>query len=309
MPRALTALRSSLRVVAISGSLLFGGLLPSAAFAQNPASAIAHAEEGERAFADGDFAVAYEAFQKANQMLSAPTVVVRMADCKRELGELVKARDLYRWAEAWQLPDPAPPPWVAATARAEEERTKIEPRLGTLRVVVEGTNQPVTVWVDGTIVDAAALVEMPIDPGNHEVVAEGAGRSETGTIAVAEGQFESVVLNLSPGGPPELNTPALITMGAGGGALIIAIATGVASMVSVSDLQERCQPDGRCPLADKNQADHAQRLADASTATFIVGGLALATGIGLLWLPLDDDGASALRVDVLPGGAQATFQF
>ncbi|MEQ9325588.1 MAG: hypothetical protein RIF41_40860 [Polyangiaceae bacterium] len=305
MPRALT---HSLRSVALA-LVVLATMTSFDARAQDTGSAIAFAEEGEQAFAAGDYDKAFEAFEQANRLLPAPTVVVRMADCKRQLGELVEARDLYRWASAWQLGDPPPPPWEEAKSRAARELAAVEPRIGGLRVVVRDAPGPVTVWLDGVVVPIEELDEVEVDPGDHVVLAQSEGRTDEGSIVVEEGEFGTIELDLGADGPPRFNTPSVIAYAAGGTALIVAAATGAAAMASVSDLKSRCTPDDRCPAADRDQADTAQLLADTSTATFILAGIGIGLGIGLMWLPEDDEPDVALRLDVTPRGATATLSF
>jgi len=314
MPGALTTLLRSILLRSISLGLVLlalGPLAPRSARAQDAGSAIAYAEEGEESFAAGDFQKAYEAFEKANRLLPAPTVVVRMADCKKKLGELVKARDLYKWASAWQLGDPPPPPWEAAKERATRELEAIKPRICNLRVVARDAPGPVTVWVDGVVVPLDELEDMEVDPGHHEVLAQSGDRSADGSIDVADGEFGTIELDLSGGGPPTFTTPSIIAYAAGGTALIVAIASGAASMASVSDLKSRCNAENRCPATDQNQADTAKVLADTSTASFILAGIGIGLGIGFMWLPPEDgdEAGVSLRVDVSPRGASATLTF
>jgi len=195
--------------------------------AADPAElAIVQAEQGERDFAQRRFDKAYASFSKANDALAAPTVVVRMGDCKRELGELVAARAHYQSAASWRLPTPAPSPWLAAKERAARELEEIDKRVPTLEVRISGANaSDVSLDVDGKAVSSARV---RVDPGEHVVTGRAGDAEATRSVTLAEGAHEAVELDFAntgeQGGPPHLTIPSIVAYAVAGAALVVASA-------------------------------------------------------------------------------------
>src|SRR4029078_9671931 len=63
--------------------------------------------------------------------------------------------------------------------------------------------------------------------------------------------------------------------------ILVAAVTGGVSLGMTGDLKKRC-PGNVCGPADQSTLDSATALANASTATFVIGGVAAAAGIVLM---------------------------
>ncbi|MGK4002438.1 tetratricopeptide repeat protein [Sorangium sp. So ce1036] len=87
--------------------------------AQELARAKAH--EGLKLYGADRWQEAFEAFQEADRLYHAPTLVLYMARCQRKLGKLTDARALYEQVLAEPLPDDAPPAFLDARRDAEVE--------------------------------------------------------------------------------------------------------------------------------------------------------------------------------------------
>ena len=98
--------------------------------------------------------------------------------------------------------------------------------------------------------------------------------------------------------------PGALVLGAGAASLIAGAVTGGLALSGKSDLEASCL-NGRCPESSREILDDATRLATASTATFIIGGVLAAGGVTLLILRPggssgDEAPKAALYVDASP---------
>ncbi|MBW2458053.1 MAG: hypothetical protein JRI68_26345 [Deltaproteobacteria bacterium] len=276
-------------------SILLIVLLPGVATAQDPAAvrqAIANAERGERAFAAGRYEEAYGAFFAAEEAMSAPTVVARMGDCRRELGQLVEARAIFQKVAQWQLPVPAPPPWAAAKERAKQQIEEIDARVATLEIRIEGADEEdVMVSIDGEIIDAGMLSAVILDPGTHQIEGTGPINTVMQDITLAEGARQALELRFEEAegasGDPVLTMPSLVAYGVGATALLLGIITGAVTLSLAGDIDEGCEGN-ECLASDADKGDTAQALATTSTVAFVIVGVAGAAGLGLMWYPSDE---------------------
>lgn len=100
-------------------------------------------------------------------------------------------------------------------------------------------------------------------------------------------------------GPP---TSAWIAFGVGVAGLGVGGVTGAIALDQAGDIKGRCSALKRCPATDQARAESAGRVADASTAGFLLGGAGVITGV-VLWLvsPVNRAEASPVRVSMGPG--------
>ena len=172
-PLATTACAARLaRALAPAVLVLALSATPLAAAAQDDAARAAQLfRDASRAFSHDDYLEALRLFSAAHEAAPHPTVRFHVAMCLERLGRLREA-----WVELSE---------VAATAGLTEAQrrdaarqlARVREQLVTLRV--EGEPAGASVSVDGTPL-CALPCEVPVDPGEHEVVAEAAeGRTST----------------------------------------------------------------------------------------------------------------------------------
>jgi hypothetical protein len=127
--------------------------------------------EGDELQRAGKIAEALDKFQRAEQAYSAPTNILRIAECQAALGHLVESAESYRTVLRSPLPADAPAPFHAALEQAKGELAQVEPRIPKLRVVPDPAKAAGTTFrIDGQIVSPALLGErIPLDPGPHRV--------------------------------------------------------------------------------------------------------------------------------------------
>jgi hypothetical protein len=297
-------------------------------------------EAGLKHYAASRWDEAFEAFQRAETTLHAPTLVLFMAHCQRMRGKLVEARALYQQVAGEALEPGAPNQFLTAQLLARGELERLRRRIPSVAFTVEGADLGlVRITIDEPPLPLALGAPQEVNPGEHALTATAPGSAPIHrTITLAEGARAEVELAFEPqaapppppagtapppakeakaeaaaapaptspslarGGP----TPAFLAFGVGALSLGVGAVTGVVALDQASAIKARCSPLDRCPAADRGRADAAGRLADASTVSFTLAGAALITGT-ILWLvrPASDAAhraaAAPVRVDVGPG--------
>ncbi|MBM4376540.1 MAG: hypothetical protein FJ095_15770 [Deltaproteobacteria bacterium] len=270
--------------------------LPTLARADEPAPAEVitdaaryKAEQGLVLFEKRDWKAAFEAFRLAEELFHAPSLVMRMATCQRELGHLLEARALYRRVADERLAADAPPAFRAAQADAKRELERLAKRIARLRVSVTGISVlRVNVKLDGALVPLEPDT-VEVDPGDHRLEARAPGAEVAEQrIVVREGVTMPVSLRLEPLRQKVVVVtrgvglaPGLVTLGLGVAGVATGAVTGAMALGQVADLEQRCG-GFTCPTSALAERDRATTLATASTASFIAGGVGLAASALLL---------------------------
>ncbi|AKT41843.1 tetratricopeptide repeat protein [Chondromyces crocatus] len=270
---------------------------PLSASAQVPFSEIqdvarAKAEEGLSLFAEGRWQEAYERFRIAEDLFHAPTLVLHMAHCQRELGRLLAARALYRKVAEEKPPEEAPDAFHRAHEIATEHLKELDERIPRISIDVPGqSSDALLVLLDGGPVVALHPADIELDPGRHRIHAAARGVEPLDmTLDVVERERRRVRLELKPipppPPPPPPPTPGSIVPGAtvlgvGLAGLAVGAITGGLTLARMSEIREQCN-GARCPDTIRGDADAIRPLAFASNVGFAVGGVGLAAGIVLL---------------------------
>jgi hypothetical protein len=305
---------------------------PSAA---DRATARRLATEGQIALKKGDFDTAADRFERANDVLGAPTFLVRLARARVGQGRLVEAYETYRKVIREGVAADAPEAFRRALAEAKVEVKAVEPRLAWISVNVVGANPDVVeVRLNNAVIPRSALgAQRPVDPGTLQVRATAEGyRTAEAEVQLAEGEHlpaielrmialprqqsaiavnESDVVMTHDGGEPAFisqSTLGYLTLGLGGVGLAVGGVTGLLAINARQDLLDLCPDrDGKyCLVADdasgskRTKAEQDKRDMDlfASTATisFIAGGALAATGLILLITAPDDPAPQEAQV-------------
>jgi hypothetical protein len=277
------------------------------------------AEEGLALFDNKDYAAALERFDKADAVVSVPTVDLFAARCLAQLGRLMEASARYLDVINADVGDDAPPAFKAAQVEARQERAALLPRLAALAFSIEGGAEGASVVLDGKEVDPATLGEArPLDPGSHRVEGKRAGATVVEEVTLAEGEKKTLTLKLpkplppppkpappKPEGPGRtLRTLGIIGMGAGGVGVVVFGVTGSIALAQQGDLEERGCRNGDCPAGVSPGSYPALR------GTSIVGlyaGLGLAGTGALLFLlaPSPSKSQSSARIQPWIGAGSA----
>lgn len=189
----------------LGSASLFSSALAVPAFAQvNDAERAAARElfrEGDDLQRAARFDEALAKFQRAEQLYSAPTNQLRIAECDAALGRLAESAEAYRTVLRSPLPPRSPAAFQAAVEQARAELEQVEPRVPKLTIIL----QPATVAhpvleVDGQTVPAALLGEtVPLDPGSHRIAASAPGYPRVEQVVVLkEAETRVATLSLKP---------------------------------------------------------------------------------------------------------------
>src|SRR5579883_3090052 len=156
-------------------------------------------KQGDELQRAGKFSEALDKFQRAEQVIHAPTNVLRIAECQAAMGRLVEAAESYRQVTRFQLQAGSPPAFQSAIDQAKGELAQVEPRVP--KVIVQVTpappqgSQPELV-IDGASVPFALVGEqIPLDPGSHTLQAKAAGyASPVESVSLKERETKAVAL-------------------------------------------------------------------------------------------------------------------
>ena len=151
------------------------------------------------AFDQGRYADAIDLLTRAQSLVHAPTHLLYIARAHAELGQLVRAREVYLDLTREKLPEDAPRVFKDAAKSGEQELNQIEAKLPYVSVVVQGAGaKDVRVTRDGVRLPQALLgIPHPVDPGEHTFQAFADGmESAPSTVPIKAGSKETVVLTL-----------------------------------------------------------------------------------------------------------------
>jgi hypothetical protein len=155
------------------------------------ASARALFEEGIALGEQGDWAGAEDRFRRARALRASPVITYNLASALVERGKLVEASEILRSIDG----DAKAEPELQKSAR--HLREELSRRIGRLTLSVIGFSKGDRVQLDETyLFDAQLGVEIPIDPGSHQLRLWRAGRVlDSRHLLVAERGNEKVSLN------------------------------------------------------------------------------------------------------------------
>ncbi|MDC0745128.1 hypothetical protein [Polyangium mundeleinium] len=170
--------------------------------AEEKAAARSLAQQGAEALQKKDYAEAIDLLSRAEAIIHAPPHLLLIGRGQVGLGKLVAARESFLKIIREELPASAPAAFKRAQEDARTELAAIEPRIGSLRIVLTGPGATdpakVTVKLDEQGVTSALIgVHRPIDPGKHVVTATAAGRSPvTQEVSLGDGEKKEVSLEV-----------------------------------------------------------------------------------------------------------------
>jgi hypothetical protein len=156
------------------------------------ASARALFEEGVALGEQGDWAGAEDRFRRARTLRASPVITYNLASALVERGKLVEASEILRSVDGEAKAEPE------LQRSARRLRDELAGRIGRLTVSVIGFSRGDRVQLDeADLLDAQLGVEIPIDPGSHQLRALRAGHLLVSRrVLVASGGNEKVSLNV-----------------------------------------------------------------------------------------------------------------
>lgn len=300
---------------------------------ENAAAAAVAYDEGEKLMGLGQIAEACRSFDESYKLDPQLGVLLHLADCREQNGQLASAwlafRDAAEWAER------------VHDDRAEVARDcadELEPRMSTLTLVLpRDLPSGAMVRRNGSVVPASSLSNpLPVDAGDYEIEVSAPGfvtylakvtvrqEGEHAEVKVPRLLADSprVTVRSQVGAPAQPSLlgakwPAFAALGvgvAGGG---LGIATMIVALDSKHAADAQCGLGTHyCEINGVEQRSYALQMADFATVGAIVAGVGLA-GAGVLWFVLPAPAAphsakgmsSEVVLGFLPNGVQARGRF
>lgn len=301
------------RAAAIGAAIFWGA---TGAMAQSPSNDTAAAQaifdQGRRLMGQGDYVAACAKFEESQRLDPASGTALNLGTCYEHLGKFATAWS--KFLEAAAL--------AKASHQLDRERfaraqaTILSSRLSTIVIDVANDVPGLEIRRNGEVVGKAQWGNpIPIDPGEHRVVASAPYRNRWETTVVVADTKQASIIHVPPlvaadsdaVGSVALTASrsstasfiedrgAVSSSGSGqrvaayvaGGVGVVGLAMGayfgLQSISKRNDANERCTGASCRDFEGVALRDDARRNGDWSTATFIVGAVGLAGG-AVLWL-------------------------
>jgi hypothetical protein len=154
------------------------GASPARAQAQDQAAARALFNDAHDLMSQGKFDQACPKLEAASKLYAGSGVLLNLGDCYEHLGRTASA-----WNEFGEAVSAAERTGRADDqAEAKRRQAALDPKLSKIVIHVAKVSPGLVVKRDGTALDPAAWgIAIPVDPGEHNVTAEGAGRAPWST--------------------------------------------------------------------------------------------------------------------------------
>jgi hypothetical protein len=154
------------------------------------ASARSLFEEGVKFAEQSQWENAVDRFRRALSLRNSSVITYNLATALIERGKLVEASELLRKVEQDEKVD------ASMKQSAQKQRAALADRIGRIAVVVHGKQPGDVVRLDDAeLLDAQLGVDIPIDPGSHQLrIARGADTLDQQSVEVAPGGGAQVTL-------------------------------------------------------------------------------------------------------------------
>ncbi len=265
--------------------------------AEDRATARALMDDGDALLAKNDLRGALAKYTAADDIMGVPTTGIAVAQTQAKLLLLVEAANTAARVQRYPVEDGEPAAFTSARDQAGALLEEVNARLPTATIRLAGEPPAdVTVTFDGRELHASVrFMPRKIDPGKHQVVIEAPGLRGSAAFDIAERETRTVDVTLAPAAvspppppgrpqkpifsmpaaPQPINPGVWIGLGVAGAGLVAGAVTGALTLARNSTLKDpaNCGPEKQCVSADAQAAlDQSYRLANASTACFVVAG-------------------------------------
>jgi serine/threonine-protein kinase len=282
------------------------------------AAAEALFEEGKKLSDAGSFADSCARFEASMSLVPRLGVQLNLADCYERVGKTASA-----WVAFGQAAALARRISDARETFALERQQALAPRLSRLRLSITHAGvEGFSLTRDGMRIPPSVYdVEVPVDPGLHQIEAAAPGRLPWSTqVAVSEeGNVVTVVIPelertprpppAPPAAPPVAPTtrdagkdrpgvtrPVWITAGVGGVGIGVGATLGLVARSLRQEASRDCDSSGNCTDAAYALIQRSHRNGNLSTCAFAIGGVALGASIVLYLRGARDRGRSSVHL-------------
>jgi hypothetical protein len=294
---------------------------PVHADSRDPAAADALFRQGREAMKRGDLTTACPKFAESQRLDPAGGTLLNLAECEEKSGLLASAQQHYREAsEVLSSDDPR-------AAHSRKQAAALDKRVPRLTITAAGDMPSGTrIRRDEVEMGPASLgAPLPVDPGRHVIVVSAPGRRDN-KIAINLAQGDTRTIEVEPGAVDESSSttsdsaegstshPHHETTGLGlrttgmivgaVGVVGLGIGTAYALRARSKDLDSQAYCGGGAQLPDdqclpntpgKDLSDQSRSAATVATWSFIGGGVALATGIVMIFAAPSSSHATSSR--------------
>jgi hypothetical protein len=312
--------------------------IPRAAAAADPAAETLY-QEGRRAAQAHDWPLACKKFEESEAREPAPGTLLNLADCEENRGRLVAAAAHFDTAA--RLFHSGDPRVAYAVQRGLAVAARL-PKL-VLRLALGSPASATVECDGAIIDAAALGRPTPMDPGRHSIVVRAPGTPDARTtFQLSEGESRELVLTVGAsasgsgmasgggsstgaasaeapaavlafasqgavepapkGGLSPLQTIGIVVFGVGAVGIGVGIGSGLATIGDKNTANAYCTATS-CKPVGFDAESNGRTWSAVSTASFIVGGVGLAAGVGLVLAGASHSGVSAITVHPLVGGA------
>jgi hypothetical protein len=269
--------------------------------AADKATARALLDAGDALAQQNDHRGALAKYQAADAIMGVPTTGIAVAQTQAKLGMLVEAADSAARVHRFEVRADEPDAFSEARTQAASLLADVTLRMPTLTVKIAGVESPsadVRVLVDGEeLRPATRFVPRKVNPGKHQIAVIQGKMNGSATIELAERATTIAEITLREGAalappspprsanallaptqPPQESRPPTnpgvwIGLGVAGAATVAGAITGAFTLASKPKLALECGADRQCATPKSQDAlDRSYRLANASTACFVVAG-------------------------------------
>ncbi|WP_437709801.1 preprotein translocase subunit TatA [Sorangium sp. So ce448] len=283
-------------------------------------------EQGRAAVEAQDCARAIPLFRRSQAAYPSRGTLLNLAQCEADLGRVASA-----WQHFKELLTQLTPgdPRLAITQQRIRE---LEPRVPKLVIeLAGGAPAPAELLLDQAPLPQASISsELPLDPGNHAVVARWPGGRQTDApVTLAEGARSVVHLEPPPAAaPPPVPAPdapqppatssgsapapaapssfkrtlGFVIGGVGAAAVGGSLITGGLALGTKGDLEKECPDPSPCSDDGMSLRSRGQTLTTTSTVLGAVGLVGIGAGLVLLLTAPEQRSSVALAPAILPGG-------
>ena len=292
--------------------------------------AIEFATFGDALYRAGDYAAALEQFTHASERVTAPTLMLRQAECLEKLGRLVESVAMYRKAAAYPLHENATEPFRVAVESAKAQLSVTQTHLAHLDLIVQAPEPDrVLVTLNEFPVSAPQRQEaLELDPGQYRVKAVAGDSAVSEAVTLEQGSRRQLILRLFPapvatqaptpkprvtnGSAPSKrvntslqSTLGWVSVGVGTASVLAGVATGIEVFHLKHDLDKQGCSETRCGPSLRDDVLKYNSLRTVSSLAFAVGGVGLAVGGALFYFTPHAERSANARVAVLVGAGSA----
>ena len=286
------------------------------------------ATDASAAYQSDDYALAYDRFNRAYQLVHVPALGVWAARSLVKLDRFVEASERYLEVQRLPLGAEATPEHLKSQQEATDERAALLPRIPSVRVVLDGADpSEVFVSLNDQLLQSALIGEKrPVDPGKLRIKGVRGEQVVEANVDLSEGATKDITLTFTklshvkpsaapPAEPPANNAPpklapasadhtlAYVAFGVGGAALITGGVFGVLALSQKSDLDKACH-DHQCGPAQHSNNDSYETKKTIS-GVGIIAGLALGgAGVVLYFTAPSPAGEQQARLGAFCNGQQ-----